>query len=107
MPYIIVTAWIPISKGGESAEKYMEVRKEFPVDRSLTKEVLQGAVKIKRDMIKSLSISEVKPGKLDEALVRQQNSMIPFHDIEGYEYKIEVFFSYPESFGMIGLKSPE
>ena len=107
MPFIVVTVWFPLNKGTEAAEKYLEVRKEFPTDRSLIKEVLQGAIKVKRDMIKSFSVSEVKPGKLDEALARQQNSMIPFHDIEGYEYNIEVYFSYPEAFGMIGMKAPE
>ena len=107
MTFIIVTVWFPLNKGGEAAEKYVEVRKEFPTDRSLTKEVLQGAIIVKRDMIKSISVSEVKPGKLDEALARQQSSMIPFHDIDGYEYKFVVFFSYPESFEMIGMKSPE
>ena len=71
------------------------------------KEVVQGVLKVKRAMVKNISISEVKPGKLEEALIRQQESMIPYHDIEGYEYKIEVYLSYPESFGMIGMKSPE
>jgi len=107
MTYIVVTAWFPLDKGGESAEKYVESRKQFPPDRSLFKEVLQGMVKVKRRMIKSISVLEVKEGKLDETLKWEQNSMILFHDIPGYAYKIEVFFSFAEAFNMIGMQAPE
>ena len=107
IPYIVVTTWFPLNKGTEVAEKYIEVRKDFPPDKSLAKEILQGALRAERNKIKTIGISEVKEGKLDEALIRQANAAIPFHDIEGYEYKIEVFFNIVEAMGLIGMTAPE
>lgn len=107
MPYIIVTSWFPLNKGNEVAEKYIEERKKFPPDKSLVKEVVQNAIRVERDKAKSIYIAEVKEGKLDEALTRQQNAMIMYHEIEGYEYTIEIFFNIVEAMGMIGMKAPQ
>lgn len=107
MPYIIVTSWFPLNKGTEVAKKYIEERKEFPPDKSLTKEVIQSALKVEKDKIKALYVAEVKEGKLDEALTRQQNALLMYHDIEGYEYTIEIFLNIIEAMGMIGMKVPE
>ena len=54
-----------------------------------------------------MGITQVKEGKFDEAIIRTQNDMVPYHDIEGYEYKIEVYFNLVEAMGMVGLKAPE
>jgi hypothetical protein len=53
-----------------------------------------------------ISILKVKEGKLDEALMRTQNGMVPYHDLEGYEYTIDIFFDVVEALEMIGLKHP-
>ena len=107
MPYIVVTAWFPLNKGTEAAEKYIEERKEFPPDKSLVKELVANAIKVDKNKIRSIYIAQVKEGKLNEALMRQQNAMIMYHDIEGYEYTIEVCFTVVEAMGMIGMKPPE
>ncbi len=107
MPYIIVTSWFPLSKGTDVAEKYIEERKKFPPDKSLTKEVIQSALKVEKNKVKAMYVAEVKEGKLDEALARQQNALLMYHDIEGYEYTIEIFFNIIEAMGMIGMKAPE
>jgi hypothetical protein len=107
MPYIVVTSRFPLNKATEAAEKYIEERKKFPRDRSLVKEVVPNAIKADNGKIRSLYIAEVKEGKLDEALTLQQNAMVLYHDIEGYEYTIEVCFNVVEAMGMIGMKAPE
>ena len=107
IPYIIVTARFPLNKGTEAAEIYLEERKAFPPDRSLVKELVPNAIKVDKDKIRSIYIAEVKEGKLNEALTRQQNAMILYHDLEGYEYTIEVCFTVVEAMGMIGMKAPE
>ncbi len=107
MPYIIVTSWFPLNKGTEVAKKYSEERKEFPPDKSLTKEVIQSALKVEKNKIKAMYVAEVKEGKLDEALTRQQNALLMYHDIDGYEYTIEIFFNIVEAMGIIGMKVPE
>jgi hypothetical protein len=107
MPYIVLTARFPLNKATEVAEKYIEERKSFPPDRSLVKELVPNAIKVDKDKIKSIYIAEVKEGKLNEALIRQQNAMIMYHDIEGYEYTIDFYFNVVEAMGMIGMKAPE
>ena len=93
MPYIIVTTRFPLNKAKEVAQKYIEERQKNPPDRSLGKEILQGAIMADGDKIKTIGITEVKEGKGDEALIKTQDGMVAYHVIEGYEYKIEIFFS--------------
>jgi len=107
MPYIVITAWFPLNKGTEAAEKYVEDRKNNPPDRSLGKEILQGVLKVKGEKVKSISVTQVKEGKLEEAIINTQKSMLVYHDIEGYAYEIEVFLSFAEALPLIGMESPE
>ena len=107
MPYMVVTSWVPLGKIKEAVEVYIEVRKKFPPDRSLGKELIQGIAKIEGNKARTLTINEVKEGKLEEAILRQQEAMVMFHDIEGYEYSIDILLSFAETFVMIGKKAPE
>jgi hypothetical protein len=107
MPYIVVMTWTPLAKGKEVIEAYTKVRQKFPVDKTLTKELIQGVLKVEGDKSKSISISKVKEGMMNKALLRQQDAMVLFHDIEGFEYTIDVYFDFPESFSMLGMQAPE
>ena len=107
MPYIVVTSWTPLAKGKEVIEAYAKVRQKFPVDKNLTKELIQGILKVEGGKSKSLTISKVKEGMMNKALLRQQDAMVPFHDIEGFEYTIDVYFDFPETFSMLGYQAPE
>jgi hypothetical protein len=57
-------------------------------------------------MIKSFDIIDVKTGKFDEALIKMQKLMIAYHDIERYQYEIEVYFNLGEAMKLIGMKPP-
>ena len=104
--YIIVSASFPVQKGTEVAKKFVEERTKNPPDRSLLKQILD-ALRVVKGRVKAISISKVKEGKLDEALLRVQNDMVPYHELEGYEYTIKVFFDVVEALEMIGIKPPE
>lgn len=106
MVYIIVSASFPVQKGTEVAKKFVEERTKNPPDRSLLKQILD-ALRVVKGRVKAISISKVKEGKLDEALLRVQNDMVPYHELEGYEYTIKVFFDVVEALEMIGIKPPE
>ncbi|MFX1395253.1 MAG: hypothetical protein ACFFAH_17040 [Promethearchaeota archaeon] len=54
-----------------------------------------------------MSISEVKQGKLEEALKYAGDSMIPYFPIEGFEYKVRVWSTIIEAMEYIGMKAPE
>lgn len=107
MPYIVVTSWTPLAKGRKVIETYAKVRKDFPVDKNLTKELVQGILKVEGGKSRSITITKVKEDMMNKALIRQQNAMVPFHEIEGFEYTIDVYFDFPETFSMLGMQAPD
>jgi hypothetical protein len=50
---------------------------------------------------------DIKEGKLEEFLFKQQESLANYHEIEGYKYQMDVRFKVSEALSMIGLKMPE
>jgi len=92
MPYIITTSLYPSHKGPEVAERYLEAITKYPPDENLGTEVVPAAVKSVHDGIKVTGITEVKQGKLEEALNRTVNMMVMFQGIEGFEYITEIHY---------------
>ena len=41
-------------------------------------------------------------GKSDEALIYIQKGLVPFFEIEGYEFRLEILMGLKDSFGLIG-----
>lgn len=107
MPYIWVTAWYPTHLRDEVIKKWVEVRRKFPEDPSLGETVVDVANKATENGIKVVSIGRVKEGKLEEALTRTGRSLIPFQDIEGFEYTIELYSTIEEAMDALGVKMPE
>jgi hypothetical protein len=68
MPYIVTTGWYPTHIEEEITEKYFELVKHFPFDRSLGKETIPVAITTNKRGVKMFSVMEVKEGKLEENL---------------------------------------
>jgi hypothetical protein len=49
----------------------------------------------------------MKEGMMNKALLRQQDAMVMSHDVDGFEYTIDVDFDFPEAFSMVGMQAPE
>ena len=108
MPYVFTYNLMPANKANEVAEVYVKaLKEERSATRPLAKEVIPNAVKATMEGIESISVHDVKEGKLEEFMNVQQNIMVKYHDIEGYKYKIEVRFKITEALSMIGMKMPE
>ena len=107
MVLVLTTTRFPVHKGREVSEKYIEVSKEFPPDRSLGKVILQLAARITGNEIEAIGLSEVKEGKYEEFLKRGMMMELKYADIEGFTSKNEIFLSGVEAFPMIGLEMPE
>ena len=107
MVLILTTSRFPVNKGREVSEKYIEVSKKFPPDRSLGKVILQLAARITGNEIEAIGLSEVKEGKYEEFLKRGMMMELKYADIEGFTSKNEIFLSGVEAFPMIGLEMPE
>ena len=106
MVIIVVKSLVPHEKAPEAGKKWLEVTKKFPPDRSVSKQLFVAM----RPSVKGFIILgawEVKDGKEKEALIRMNESMLMFTEIEGYKYSIETFMSSVEAMGLIGLKPPE
>ena len=81
MPYIFLEAW-------------------YPTD--LVPEVVSS----NRKGIKVVSITEVKEGKLQEALTWVGTRMISFQSIKGFEYKIRLWSTVVEALEPLGMSLP-
>ena len=106
MPYIFVESWYPTDIVQEVADKYMEMLKQYPFDRSLGKETIPVAVTTNKKGIKVVSVMEVKPEKLYEATRWVGNRMILFQSIKGFEYKTRLYSTVVEALEPLGMSFP-
>ena len=101
------TTRFPISKSKEVGKRYIEVTKEFPPDKTLGKVILQLGTRIIGDEIESIGLTEVKEGKYDEYLELITKLQLRYADIEGINFKVDLFLSGVKSMPMVGLGLPE
>ena len=106
MPYIVVTGWYPTDIEEEITEKYFEVVKQYPFDRSLGKETIPVAITTNKNGVKILSVMEVKEGKLEDALTWTSKRMFLLQSIKGWEYKVRVWITIGEALELGGISSP-
>ncbi|MFX0135117.1 MAG: hypothetical protein ACFFDN_15855 [Candidatus Hodarchaeota archaeon] len=106
MPYIFVYVWYPSHKVEEAVKVYLEMLKKFPEDESLGELIIPASVNTGCEGIKSLSVTKVKEGKLEDALTRASNQMAMFMSVEGFEYSIEVWSTIEEAMAVIGKSLP-
>jgi hypothetical protein len=107
MPYIFVTSSYPSDLADETVEAYFKMLKEMPFDRSLAKETVQVACQTTPKGVKTVSIIDVKEGKLTEALLWEYKRMGYFMGIKGFEYKIRVWTNIVEALDSINRKLPD
>ena len=107
MPYIVTTGWYPTDIEKEITEKYFEVVKKYPFDRSLGKDSIPVAITTNKKGVKILSIMEVKEGKLEDALTWTSKRMFLLQSIKGWEYKVRVWITIGEALELGGINSPE
>ncbi|MBC8458405.1 MAG: hypothetical protein H8D67_10465, partial [Deltaproteobacteria bacterium] len=103
MPYIIATSVYPTDKVKEVVEKYFEALQKFPLDENLETEVVPVASKTTKKGVKTMSIGEVKEGKLEKALARAGSTVALFYDIVGFECTIDVYSTAEEGFAALGV----
>lgn len=108
MPYLVAFAKWPTDKTAEMVKKAIEVVKKYPEDRSLGEPVIPNAFKGGLEGMRSISITEVKKGKLEEAITRSREiAMMYAASVEGFEYSMEVWATQIEGWSSIGQTPPE
>ena len=104
----MTTVWFPHAKASEAGKMYIEALKKYPVDKSLSKELLNNAVAATKEGYKAVSADEIKEGKLNEYIARANEQLLFFaKGIEGYKYQIEIMSTVIEAMDVLGLKPPE
>ena len=106
MVYMMTTTTYPLSEADEVGKKWLEYSKKFPPDRSIAKTIVQAAVKTTTEGVTAIGISEVKPGKVVEALDRAGKLAVAFGSIKGFNMAIEILSTAVEAMDVLGLKPP-
>jgi len=102
------TSWIPPQQARTYGKKALEALKKYPIDKTLTKTIILGAVTGHEEGIRSISIAEVKEGQTKKAiLLTTQRALFLAEEIDGYKYKIETCLSAAEAMGAISLQLPD
>ena len=104
MVLIMVTTWYPPNKATEAAKKFLEVTEKFPQE-SFEKSWLAG-VKGDEDGIKTVWLTEIERGKLEEALNLVSRRLAEYLGIEGYRFKIETLMTFEDAMPLVGLEMP-
>jgi hypothetical protein len=103
MSYIFTTSMCPSDKVAEATKKYLEAMTKFPPDASLVNRIVPAAVTTTLQGVKTITIVEVKAGKLDDAMNRTAALMAMFHSIQGFEYTIERYATLEEAMATVGM----
>ncbi|MFX0058630.1 MAG: hypothetical protein ACFE85_09280 [Candidatus Hodarchaeota archaeon] len=106
MPYIIGTMWYPSHKQGDAVKTYLKIRDKYPADESLYEQRCAPVMTTEKG-IKLMSVWDVKAGKLEQALNRTSKFYYEFINVEGLEYKVEVWMTFEEAIGVAGIDIPE
>lgn len=109
MPYLISFARWPSHKTAEVMKKAIEAFKKFPDDDSLGEGLVSGnAIKVTEEGARSISVTNVSKGKLEESYLRGQAiGNLYALAIDGFEYSIEIWSTLDEAYGSVGQKPPE
>ena len=103
MPYIVVHTWYPPHIGEEVVKKYMEAMEKYPEEERLGDPTVPVAVSSTVNGIECLSISNIKPNMLEEALERTNNTMAMFNTLADYRYETKVWMTLEEGLKSIGM----
>jgi hypothetical protein len=108
MVLIVTQTWYPVSQAENAGKAYIEAMKKFPSDRSLTKPILQSAVKIEKGGIHAIAISSVKEEKVKEAMdLIVKRLLILAKGIEGLRTSMDTYYDLTEAMPLVGLSAPE
>jgi len=106
MPYLVSFASWPGDSNVEMVKKAIEVAKKYPPDESLGEQIVPNAINADMDGIKSLSVTLVKEGKLEEAIRRGMAIANMYLPVAGFKYSIEVWATLEEAYSSIGQTPP-
>ncbi len=106
MPYLVTTSKYPSDIAAQVAQRYVEAMQKHPPDESIGTMVVPVAGKSTTEGQIATSITEVKEGKLEEAIQYAQTVLEMFRDIVGFESQTEVQTTAEEGLATLGISIP-
>ena len=103
---IVSQIWYPAIIAPEMGELYLEMRKKFPDDKTVSKVLVRGALNATKEGIHSISIYLIKPGKVKEAMDLTLKRLMMLATIEGFKYETYMAYDLAEAMPLIGLAPP-
>jgi hypothetical protein len=101
--YIMASMSYPLSSTDKVVEKYLEILPKYPPDESLGDRVVPFGSFSDENGLTTIVITDVKPGKLDDAVKRANEVYVQFRNIEGVSYKIRVLNNAEEALEPLGI----
>ena len=106
MPYLVSFIRWPGESTLDIVKKAIEVDKKFPPDDSLGETLVPNAINADMDGIKSLNVTLVKEGKLEEIRKRAMAMVNMYLTVPGFKYSIETWATIEEAYTSIGQTPP-
>ena len=107
MVYLVLEVWYPPGMESKAGKKYLEIMKKYPPDSSVGKIVIPFAVNSTPEGTHTFTITEVKEGKLEQAIKDASRNMLDFTGIEGLKYQIRTYLTALEGMSLLDLGMPE
>jgi hypothetical protein len=101
MPYIVSTAWYPLSLSDTVAQRYLEILQKYPIISSI-KRIVPAAVTTTKEGIEVFIVDEVKREDVGAAFDYLAKFLIEFRNIEGFNYQIRNLSTLNEAMKYIG-----
>ena len=83
------------------------MRKKYPDDNKLGARLVPAATKGTLEGIETISITEVKKGKLEDYLTRVGNMLAMFNNIQGVTSQVDIYMTTEEAYMSIGMSPPK
>ena len=107
MVYLVLEMWYSPGMESKAGKKYLEIMKKYPPDSSVGTMVVPFMVNSTPEGTHTFTITDVKEGKLAQAIKDASRNMIEFGGgIEGLKYKIRTYLTAPEGMSLIDLGMP-
>jgi len=107
VPYIFVTGYYPTHKAPEVIEKWIEVRKKFPISEFPGERVVDAAGTATKRGIETVTIYKCTMENFGKATMWLLKILTPYQSIEGFEYTVKPYATPEESLESAGMKIPE
>jgi len=101
--YLIINSLYPRDTIKEVVNVYGKMMTKYPDNPGLATPIVQVAVKSTQDGINVIHISEIKKGKLDDAIMYASTRMAMFNDIQGYKWTIKTYLNMEEALKTVGM----